>query len=189
MTTHEPWHILSTTELLDRRPWLRVVVDHVRLPNGVEIPDFYRVEMLDYVQVLAVCEDGRVPLVQHYKHGPRAVSTELPAGYIDTGEAPEVAARRELREETGIEAGTWHALGRYFVDGNRGCGASHIFLAQDARVVAEPQYEDSELITLRWFDLDALRAAWVGGEFTNLATIAGVGLALGVLAKLDEQAD
>ncbi len=187
MTTHQPWDVLSTTELLDRQPWLRVIAEHVRLPNGVEIPDFYRIEMLEFVKVCAVCEDGRVPMVQHYKNGPRMVSTELPAGYIDAGETPGDAARRELREETGIEARTWRYLGRYFLDGNRGCGAAHVFLALDARVVAEPQYEDSELITLRWFDLDALRAAWLAGEFKNVATVAAVGLALGVLAQIEQQ--
>lgn len=184
MTTHEPWHIVSSTTLLDRQPWLRVVADHVRLPNGVEIPDFFRVEALEFVKVFAVCEDGRVPMVQVYKHGPRMVSTELPAGYIEAGETPEAAARRELREETGIEAQSWTALGRYFVDGNRGCGASHVFLAQEARVVAAPQREESELITLRWYDLDALRAAWLDGAFKNVATVAAVGLALGTLAQM-----
>lgn len=187
MTTHHPWTILSSTILLDRAPWLRVVAEHVRLPNGVEIPDFHRIEMREFVKVFAVCTDGRVPMVQHYKHGPRMVSTELPAGYIEAGEAPLAAARRELREETGIEAITWHSLGRYFLDGNRGCGASYIYLALDAQIVAEPEFEDAELITLRWFDLDALRAAWLAGEYKNIATVAAVGLALGALAQMNGQ--
>jgi ADP-ribose pyrophosphatase len=98
-----------------------------------------------------------------------------------------VAARRELREETGVAAETWHSLGRYFLDGNRGCGAAHVFLALDARIVAAPEYEDSELITLRWFDLDELRVAWLAGAFKNIATVAAVGLALGVLAQMNGQ--
>jgi ADP-ribose pyrophosphatase len=110
---------MSSVDLLNRPPWLRVSAEHVRLPNGVEIPDFYRIEMPDWAQVFAVTEDGHVAMIEHYKHGPRAASLELPAGYLEPGEDPEVAARRELHEETGLIADDWRSLGHYFMDGNR----------------------------------------------------------------------
>ncbi len=177
----KPWHILTSTALLDRLPWLRVWQDHVRLPNGVEIPDFYRIEMPDWVQIFALTADERVPMVEHYKHGGGMTSLELPAGYIESGETPEEAARRELHEETGSEASNWRYLGRYFLDGNRGCGTSHIYLARDARQVAAPHLDTGEIMQLRWFTLDEVRAAWLGGDIHNLGILAGVGLALGTL--------
>ncbi|MGH2499881.1 MAG: NUDIX hydrolase, partial [Candidatus Limnocylindria bacterium] len=60
-------------------------------------------------------------VVRSYKHGPRAVGLSLPAGYLDDGEEPLDAARRELREESGHEAEGWTSLGRFVVDGNYGC--------------------------------------------------------------------
>lgn len=176
-----PWKILATKELLDCSPWLRVSAEHVRLPNGHEIAAFYHIEMPEWTQVFAVTADGRVPFIEHWKQGPRAVSLELPAGYLDAGETPEAAARRELREETGVEATEWHYLGRFFMDGNRGCGASHIFLALGAQAVAAPHREASEIMAQHWLTLPEVRAAWQGGHIRNVATVAAVGLALAAL--------
>jgi ADP-ribose pyrophosphatase len=177
----KPWDVLSSRELLDCRPWLRVSAEHVRLPNGHEIGDFYRIEMPEWAQVFAVSEDGRVPMVEQYKHGVRMVSLELPAGYLDAGETPEECAHRELREETGVEASDWRYLGRYFMDGNRGCGASHVFLARHARRVGDPEREASEIMAQHWLTLAEVRRAWLGGRIHNMSTLGAVGLALAVL--------
>ncbi len=182
----QPWITLASEDLLTRRPWLRVSMEHVRLPNGYEIYDYYKIEMPEWAQVFALTEDGHVAMIEQYKHGPGLNSLELPAGYLDPGEAPETSARRELLEETGLEASDWRYLGRYFMDGNRGCGASHIFLAQNAKQVHTPDLEDSEIIAQRRLTLDEVRAAWMGGRITNLSTIAAVGLALAALAQGDE---
>jgi ADP-ribose pyrophosphatase len=177
----KPWLVLSSTELLDCPPWLRVSAEHVRLPNGQEIADFYRIDMPEWAQVFAVTGEGRVAMIEQYKQGPGLVSLELPAGYLDPGEEPEIAARRELREETGLTADDWRYLGKYFMDGNRGCGASHIFLARAARQVGTPELDATEMITQRRLTLDEVRAAWQNGRIHNLGTIAAVGLALAVL--------
>jgi len=174
----QPWKILSKKLLLDCWPWLRISSEHVRLPNGVEIPDFYRIDMPEWAQVFALDADRRVVMVEHYKHGAGMVSLELPAGYLNGDEAPDVGARRELLEETGLEALELEFLGRYYIDGNRGCGSSSIFLARRTRRVAAPNLEATELMAQRWLTLDEVRAAWLGGEIHNLATIAAVGLAL-----------
>jgi len=175
------WRVLSATELLNCPPWLRVRMEHVRLPNGHEIPDYYRIDMPDWAQVFAVMDDGRVAMIEHYKHGPGALSLELPAGYLEPGEDPEIAARRELLEETGLEADDWRCLGHFFMDGNRGCGTSHVYLARGARQVAAPHLEASELIAQRRLTLDDVRAAWQHGRIHNMATIGAVGLALTAL--------
>jgi ADP-ribose pyrophosphatase len=177
----KPWQVLSGKVLLDRPPWLRVSEERVRLPNGHEIDAFYRIEMPDWAQIFAVDDAGRVAMIEQYKHGGSVVSLELPAGYLDDGEAPEDAARRELLEETGLAASDWRCLGHYFVDGNRGCGSTHIFLARHARQVAPPRLEESEIIAQRWLTLAEVRAAWLGGHIHNLGTIGAVGLALAVL--------
>ena len=56
------------------------------------------------VVVLAEVEDGRIPFVRQYRYPIEKDLLELPAGKIDPGEPPEVSARRELEEETGLTA-------------------------------------------------------------------------------------
>ena len=62
---------------------------------------------------------------------------ELPSGAIEPGEAPEAAARRELLEETGCEAGELVSLGQFHVDSGRLETQQWAFFAPDVRIVDE----------------------------------------------------
>jgi 8-oxo-dGTP pyrophosphatase MutT (NUDIX family) len=177
------WEVLQCTELVDAWPWLRVYQDHVRLPNSVEMDDFYRVEMPPYIKVFALTPANEVVMVEHYKHGPGVVSLELPAGGIEEGDTPLGAAQRELLEETGMVASDWLALGRYFIDGNRGCGAVHGFLATDTTYQRPPRLEAAEIMQTRLVALSDMRKMWLDGTIGNVAAVAIIGLALAHLAN------
>lgn len=85
-------------ELLAAAPWLHVWAEDVRLPDGRIVEGYLRLEMLDYVVVVALSDAG-VIVLRSYKHGPADVVTSLPAGYLEPNEEPAAAARRELLEE------------------------------------------------------------------------------------------
>ena len=91
---------------------------------------------------------------------------------------PLEAARREVLEETGYAAPEWIALGAYAVDGNRGCGRAHLFLARDARpvrAIAADDLEEQEMLLLTRQEItDALR----DGAFKVLPWSAAVAMAL-----------
>lgn len=63
---------------------------------------------------------------------------------IERGEVPLDAAKRGLLEQTGFETSDWFNLGSYKADPNRGIGTRHLFLATNARRVAEPDSDDVE---------------------------------------------
>ena len=102
-------------------------------------------------------------------------------GYLEPGERPLSTARRELLEETGHQTDHWMPLGSYVVDGNRGCGTGHLFLARDTRCVADLRSDDLEeqrqLLLNRAEVKDALRA----GEFKVMCWATAMALALLVL--------
>jgi ADP-ribose pyrophosphatase len=130
--------------------------------------------------VVAVTPDGKVIMERSYKHGPRRVATSLPAGYLEDGEAPIDAARRELREETGYEADEWKSLGSFTVDGNYGVSTEHAFLALGARQVREsggPGHDDLEEIELLTLPLDEAVALIEQGEVVQLSSAAALALA------------
>ncbi len=81
-----------------------VRVDRVRMPDGDAV-EREIVEHPDAVAVVPVDDDGRVVLLRQYRHPLGRTILEIPAGKLDVdGEAPADAARRELLEETGLEA-------------------------------------------------------------------------------------
>ena len=77
----------------------RLVFDGNPLPH-----DVFVFEASDWCNVLAETPSFELVLVWQYRFGSDALSLEVPGGVIDPGEAPEAAARRELREETGYVA-------------------------------------------------------------------------------------
>jgi ADP-ribose pyrophosphatase len=178
------WKRLGSTLLLERRPWLRVYADEVELPDGRRIDDFLRVESLEYATIFAVTEDGHALFIRQYKYGPDRVTLQLPAGYLEDGEAPEAGARRELLEETGYEAAQWESLGSYSPDGNRGFGRAHFFLARGARYVRAADPGDLEELTLHPIALADVPKLLTAGEMAETSPVACAALALVRLGRL-----
>ncbi len=176
------WDVLDRCLLLDASPWLSLWVERVRLPDGRQVADFLQVEQPDFAIVFGVVEPDRVLAIRHYKHGPRRVNLGLPAGYVAPGELPLAAAHRELKEETGYEADVWSHLGSFSVDGNRGCGRAHIYLALGLRKTAEPSADDLEEIEVELIHFSRLAECLRTGEVATLGAAAAIALGLNAVA-------
>jgi 8-oxo-dGTP pyrophosphatase MutT (NUDIX family) len=147
MTAIPPWRVRASQVLLERR-WLKLVEQRVVTSSGAEIDEFHLIQAPDWVAVVARAHDGRVILVDQYRHGFGGVSRELPAGVIDPGEAPLEAAQRELREETGYVADGWTALATVSTDPSRSTTRAHFFFASNAEHVADFAGEESEHVVV-----------------------------------------
>jgi ADP-ribose diphosphatase len=177
-TAITPWRVLSSHQLLSRPPWLTVWEEDVLLPNGHRIGGYIRSTGRDYAVIFAQMADGSTPMVRQYKHGLGAISLDLPAGYLDVGEEPLVAARRELREETGVVAEMWRALGGFVVDTNRGSTSAHLFLALGGRRKGEQALDESEEIRVEYYTPQELEQMVWAGEIRSLATVTAIMSAL-----------
>jgi 8-oxo-dGTP pyrophosphatase MutT (NUDIX family) len=179
----KPWHIIRSQVLLDRQPWLRLVEQDVRLSNGRVIAGYLLAQAREYAMTFALTDQGRVPLVQQYKHGLGGLSYDLPAGYLDAGEEPLACAQRELREETGYVADDWRHLSSVVLDSNRGNTRAHLFLARGARQVAAPHLDDTEDLAARFLAPDEILAMIRSGDLDSIASVTCALLAVDVLRR------
>ena len=126
------WETISS-EYLFRRPWLTVRHDKVRLPDGRINPEFYVLEYPDWVNIIAITENGEFVMERQYRHGLDKTCYEIAAGVVENGETPLEAARRELEEETGYGGGDWKEL--MLISGNPSTTSNltHCFLAEGVK--------------------------------------------------------
>ena len=174
----QSWKTRARREALNLNQFLRVEVHTVELPDGQVIDDWGWVITPDYVNVVALTEDGAYLFFRQTKYAIDGLSLAPVGGFLEPGEDPLLGARRELLEETGYEAAEWLPLGRYRVDASRGVGTAYFFLARGAKQVAQPCSDDLEEQDLLLLSLAEVRAALAAGEFRVLPWAANVALAL-----------
>jgi ADP-ribose pyrophosphatase len=176
----QPWKTLARRQALrpDDGRFLTVESHTVQLPDGQVIEDWPWLITPDYINVVVETEAEEFVCFRQTKYAAEGVTLAIVGGYLEPGEEPLSAARRELLEETGYEAPSWTFLGRYAVDGNRGCGHAHLFLARDARWVQPIDADDLEEQELVMLSRDELRSALDAGEFKILPWATAVALAL-----------
>ncbi len=156
------WTTVASRYLL-RRPWMNLREDHVRLPDGREEEEFHIIEYPDWACVVCLAEDGRLVLVEQYRHGVGRTTLELPAGVVDPGEEPLQAARRELLEETGYVADAWTWLGRCAPNPSKHTNYAHLFFARGARQARAQSPGQSEEIAVCLLEpAEVLRRAEAG---------------------------
>ena len=138
-----PWTVQESSEL-HRDDFLTVRLDRVTRPDG-EPGRYTTVAMKPGVAVLPVGEGGVVHLVRQFRYALGAESLEVPCGGVDAGESPGDAARREAREELGIEAAEWTDLGAFDLDTSIVTNKVTLFLARGL-TFTETEREGSETI-------------------------------------------
>jgi 8-oxo-dGTP pyrophosphatase MutT (NUDIX family) len=167
-----PW-LRRSRETVYANAWVEILHDEVDRPDGS--PGIYGVVHFrnQAVGVVAVADDGRILLVGQHRYTLDEYSWEIPEGGSGPDEAPEAGARRELAEETGVEADTWRELCRVSVSNSVTDERGVLFVATGLRPgTASP--EPSEDLAVRWATLDEIVAEIDAGAIHDLLTVAAI---------------
>lgn len=150
------WELLSSKYLIKNK-WLTVRQDHVKMPSGVEMDDYYVLEYPNWINVLAITDNGKFVIERQYRHGTQSVDFELCAGTFEEGETPLEAAQRELLEETGFAGGDWEL---YCVSAPNPAAMTNVnysFLAKGVYYTGSRYLEKTEDINVRLVSFEELK--------------------------------
>lgn len=149
---------------------ITVKVDKALLPNGAEASREV-VEHPGGVCILALREDGTVPLVRQFRYPLGDVMLELPAGKLEYGEEPRPAAIRELGEEVGLEPGQLTDLGFIYVSPGFCAEKLYMYLARDVKTVPVHPDED-EFLDIVHLPFGELVEMVMSGQIVDGKTVA-----------------
>jgi ADP-ribose pyrophosphatase len=105
-----------------------VRLDHLRTPSGNTVK-YDIVQHIGSISIVPVDENGQLYFVRQYRQAAQKELLELPAGTLETGEPPEEAAAREIREETGMAAKNIKEIGSFYLAPGYSTELMHVFLA------------------------------------------------------------
>lgn len=179
------WKVLNSKEVF-QAGFFRVRVDECALPDGRVMPRYYVMEFPDWVNIVPVTEDGRLVMVEQYRHGADGTFLEVPGGstHPGPGESPRAAAERELMEETGFQAKNWESCGIHFpnpaLQGNR----MHTFVATGCGKVDEPSLDPFEDLRTVLMPVPEVYRKLYSGEIKHSIIATSLTLAIPVLRRL-----
>lgn len=147
---------VDTVELQDGATSTREIIEH---PGGVA--------------VIAVDENGYVPMVTQFRKPYEKMVMELPAGKLDNGEDPLDCGIRELEEETGLKAHNFISLGAVLPSPGYAAEMIYVYLATDL-YEGTVHLDEGEFLSVEKIHIDTLVDMVMNGELQDAKTVIGI---------------
>lgn len=171
-TGKNPWTQLST-RIAYENPWIRIHEDDVIRPDGKQ-GIYGVVEIRPSIGVVALNEKDEIVLAGQWRYALNRYTWEIPRGGSSDGESDMLAvAKRELQEEVGIDARTWHSLGAVDICSGVSTDVQHLFLATELSHVGADQEPVEEIVT-EWIPFEQAVHMAMDGSITDVCSIAGL---------------
>jgi len=161
MRKHGPWKIRKT-ESRFKNDLMELFEDEVIKPDGTE-GSYASLRIKDGAAIIALDEEGYAYFVKEFRYALGRENVEVVGGAIDEGEKPLDAARRELREELGIEAGEWTELGTVYHSTSLINSSSTLFLARQLKFTEKDEDSGEVIKTVKMPFDKAVEKALAGG--------------------------
>ncbi len=178
------WTKLSSRSVFEN-DWMQVLEDHVINPGGGENRYGHVHFKNRAVAIIALDDDDNTWLVGQQRYTLGEYSWELPMGGAPLDEEPLAAAKRELKEETGMTANHWEEVMRLHTSNSITDEVGLVYVATGLSQ-GEPQTEEMEELAVRSLPLDAAVHMVLDGEITDAISAAAL-LRLAVLRAVSSR--
>ncbi|MFM7021766.1 MAG: NUDIX domain-containing protein [Flavobacteriales bacterium] len=171
-TNVNPWTVLKSQEVHDT-PWIKVMKHDVLNPAGN--PSIYSTVNFKNraIGVIPLDENYNTWIVGQYRFPVKQYSWEIPEGGGDKNETPEESAKRELSEETGIEAKKWTKIQEFHMSNSVTDEHAFLFVAQELTFHNSHPDENEEL-AIRKLPFQELYEMVLKGEIMDSITVVAV---------------
>ena len=163
----KPWQKLSSEPVGDFRIFT-IRSDKKISPRTQKEHDFYVIDCVNWVNVIAVTPSQQLIMVEQYRHGSDTVELEIPGGMMDAGDAsPEATAVRELREETGYEGEKPQLIGRIFPNPAIMSNICYTVLLENCHCVHPVEFDHGEDLITRLVPVADIRELVASGKIQH----------------------
>jgi ADP-ribose pyrophosphatase len=170
----KPWKKLGSKPAGDFRIF-QVRTDRLVSPRTDQEHDFYVIDCVNWVNVVALTEDNQLVMIEQYRHGSCTVELEIPGGMIDLKDtSPEAAGLRELREETGYEGNNPRIIGEVFPNPAIMSNTCYTVLIEGCRCVHPVEFDHGEDLATRLVPIDEVPGLVAAGKIRHSLVVAGL---------------
>lgn len=167
-----PWTILGEKKIYEN-PWISLTEYDVLNPSGGK-GIYGKVHFRNIaIGVIPLDEEGNTYLVGQYRFTLNQYSWEIPEGGGAMGVDPVDSAKRELKEETGMEAGYWQKILTMHLSNSCSDEISEVFLARDLKQ-GEATPEETEQLVVKKLPFSEALAMVDKGEITDAISVAAI---------------
>lgn len=170
------WKVVRSDHIIHDE-WMDFRREDYQFPDGTVFGPYYTYSRRSYVVIVASDADGKFLCVRQFRPGISEVTTEFPAGGIETpADHPDYerdgsseraldAAKRELREETGYESDCWRHLITVPSNATIADNYAHVYRAENCRRVSGQNLDDTEFLNVHHLSADEIKELIHVGKF------------------------
>jgi ADP-ribose pyrophosphatase len=168
------WVLVNSKQVFSSK-WLSLEKRTYKLPNGKIVTNYYHLDRPDYVLIVATDENNYLLLEHQYRRGVDDFVYELPAGWIKKDETPIQAAKRELKEETGV-IGTGNKTVEVFAQPGFSSMKAYVCFLK-VRKHTDQKLDADEFIATKWVGQEVVTQMIHNGEIKDMGSLAALNIA------------